>query len=491
MSLEAGTQLGNYRILSRIGTGAYGEVYEAEHAITRRHDALKILTGRVHSAEEEQRFVQEIRLQASLQHPNIAAVYNAFGTPHGLALVMELVPGEPLSAFLARGRIAIERGVPLVLEMLAALAYAHSRGVVHRDIKPENIIVTPEGSVKLTDFGLARSATSPRLTQMGLFAGSPCYMSPEQARGTETADSRSDTYSAGVVLYEVATGQSPFTGESTFEVLLAHQYSAPPPPEEVEPAVSAALSQVILTALEKEPERRYQDAGEFYLALENAAACAAPTPEKARSTSLWRNRLALAACGCVLAGAGMFSAVVLYPKTTPLARSAGMHAASDAPDAAVPTASEPAKPAPSVPAIEDTQAPAPLPLKTAAARTALEPPPAPLHFTGSAPDAAAPAPSSGVSAAYASAPARPQAAPATAAPEPPVEPPVAPQSPAPGAAVPPEESITEAAAEPDAAKAPSVKRRNAVVRLFQRVFHQHPKASGTELPAAATSDKQP
>src|SRR5262249_3259916 len=157
---------------------------------------IKILSNaRPHTDEEEQRFLQEIRVQASLHHPNIAAVYNAFSTPYGLALVMELVHGEPLSAILARAPIPLDRGVALLLELLTALSHAHATGVVHRDTNPENIIVTPDGSVKLTDFGLARSADGPRLSQSGAFAGSPCYLAPEQARGNRPADARSDTYS--------------------------------------------------------------------------------------------------------------------------------------------------------------------------------------------------------------------------------------------------------------------------------------------------------
>jgi len=146
MSLEAGTHLGDYRILSRIGTGACGEVYEGEHVITRRRDAIKILlNGQLHIPEDEQRFLREIQVQASLHHANIAEVYTAFATPYGLALAMELVPGEPLSAILARGRVPLCRAVELVLEMLAGLSYAHEERVVHRDIKPENIIVASNG----------------------------------------------------------------------------------------------------------------------------------------------------------------------------------------------------------------------------------------------------------------------------------------------------------------------------------------------------------
>ncbi|HTX36898.1 MAG TPA: protein kinase [Bryobacteraceae bacterium] len=496
MSLEAGTQLGDYRILSTIGSGAYGEVYEAEHTITRRRDALKILADRrLHAPEEERRFLQEIQLQASLHHPNIAAVHNAFSTPHGLALVMELVPGEPLSAVLARGRIPIDRGTALVLEMLAALAYAHAVGVVHRDIKPENIIVTPEGSVKLTDFGLARCATSPRITQSGAFAGSPCYMSPEQARGTQAADSRSDTYSAGVVLYEVVTGRLPFTGDSTFEVLLAHQYSPPPPPDEVEPAAGAALSQVILTAIEKEPDRRYQTAGAFYTALESAAGWTAAETENAPRNGLLpiglphislphiglpRNRMTLAACACVLLGAATFSAVELYPKTAPPADT-GSTADTSGPaqpvSIAVPAAPEPAKPA--VPAesasIPNSNPVAQPPLRLPGRARVAEPSPVALHFTGSVPDAPGPAPNAGVSTVRMPAPSRPDVTPGNASPGPSV---VAPAVSPPQSTPVTESDETSPAApvEPDTGKPPP-KRRNVVLRVLQKVFHPHPKAT--------------
>ncbi len=500
MSLEAGTQLGDYRILSTIGSGAYGEVYAAEHTITRRRDALKILADRrLHSPEEERRFLQEIQLQASLHHPNIAAVHNAFSTPHGLALVMELVPGEPLSAVLARGRIPIDRGIAMVLEMLAALAYAHAVGVVHRDIKPENIIVTPEGTVKLADFGLARSATSPRITQSGAFAGSPCYMSPEQARGTQAADSRSDTYSAGVVLYEVVTGRLPFTGDSTFEVLLAHQYSPPPPPDEVEPAAGAALSQVILTAIEKEPDRRYQTAGAFYTALESAAGWTAAEPENAPRISLPhiglphirlphislpRNRIALAACACVLLGAATFSAVELYPRAAPPADSGST---ADTPGPVQPALQPASLPAPLAPEPAETAVHAESPsipnpnpwgqpsLRLAGKARAAEPPPVALHFTGSVPDAAGPAPNSGVAAVKVSPASRPDVATGTASPGPSVVAPVVSPQSAPEA--PSDETSPTAPAEPDTGKPASVRRRNVVLRVLQKVFHPHPKAT--------------
>jgi serine/threonine protein kinase len=277
LSLEIGTQVGDYRIVAPVGAGAYGEVYQAEHRITHRIDALKILSSHHTGTDEQaQRFLREIQLQASLSHPNIAAVHNAFRTGDGLALIMELVHGEPLSGILKRGRVPLERGVSYVLGILSALACAHGHGIVHRDIKPENIIVTPDGAVKLTDFGLARSPASPRLTQSGEFAGSPSYMSPEQVLGTGEIDARSDLYSTGVVLYEIVTGRPPFDGATAFAVMLGHRSAAPVPPIGIDSAIPPGLNQVILTALEKDPERRFRSAGEFQIALHRAVTVALP-----------------------------------------------------------------------------------------------------------------------------------------------------------------------------------------------------------------------
>jgi eukaryotic-like serine/threonine-protein kinase len=277
LSLEIGTQVGEYRILAPVGAGAYGEVFQAEHLITHRVEALKILSHyRSSDSEQSQRFIREIQLQASLSHPNIAAVHNAFWTGEGLALVMEFVQGEPLSAILHRGRVPLVPGVAYVLGTLSALAHAHAHGIIHRDIKPENIIITSDGAVKLTDFGLARSPSSPRLTHSGEFAGSPSYMSPEQVVATGPIDARSDIYSTGVVLYEIVTGRPPFPGDTPFAVMLGHQSATPVPPSRFNPAIPPALDQVILKALEKDPERRFATASEFQVALHQAGMLAVP-----------------------------------------------------------------------------------------------------------------------------------------------------------------------------------------------------------------------
>ncbi|HWQ55940.1 MAG TPA: serine/threonine-protein kinase, partial [Bryobacteraceae bacterium] len=220
--------------------------------------------------DDEQRFLREIQVQASLHHENIAAVHNAFWTSHGLALVMELADGEPLNAVLARGRVALETGVSYVLQTLTALRYAHEHGVVHRDVKPGNIIVTANGSVKLTDFGVARRMEGPQLTRTGTLTGSPYYMAPEQVTGVCPVDARCDIYAVGVVLYEITTGRRPFEDPSAFEVLLKHRDTAPEPPINLEPAIGRDLNNVILRAMAKDPTRRYQSAAEFHAALQQA-----------------------------------------------------------------------------------------------------------------------------------------------------------------------------------------------------------------------------
>jgi serine/threonine-protein kinase len=494
MSLDVGTQLGEYRILSRIGRGAYGDVFEAEHEITRRRDAIKILVdGHLHVALDEKRFLREIQVQASLHHPNIAAVYNAFPTPHGLALVMELVRGEPLSATLARGRVPLQRGIGFVLGMLEGLQYAHTQGVVHRDIKPENIIVTPDGSVKLTDFGLARSLSSPRLTQSGAFAGSPCYMSPEQGLGTGVIDSRSDIYSAGVVLYEIVTGRPPFTGETTFAVMLAHQNSAPRPPVELDPTIGTELNQVILTSLEKDLGKRFQSAAAFHAALEPFVAPAAPPSEIAPAeiapgVRLLPKRLLLTVGVCSIIAAAGFQSLGRHLRAARVAvRSAPAMEASQAVQPAVtPSTGDPAlQPPPEAgevaPASDPTSAtpvtqPGGSPGKVRRAATAA---PKGLRITGSVPEDPIVPPAH---------PAVPKTTPAenpvASVPKPPVVSTL--ETPMPKATAPP---AKESGNPPDV-KADSVetlsgketpgKHRNIVVRTLQRVFHPHPKTEDSE-----------
>ena len=267
MILQAGATIGDYKILGIIGSGGVGRVYRVEHGVTRRIEAMKVLQGDAHEPHEAERFLREIQVHASLNHPNIASVHTAFTAGDDLVLVLELVDGESLEQVLARGRIPWKEAVGYAGQALAALAHAHSRGVTHRDIKPANMLLTPEGVLKLTDFGLARTPRDRRLTQSGLLLGSAHYMAPEQAKNSAGVSERSDLYSLGVVLYEMVTGRKPFEGESLFEILSAHAAEAPQPPIEREPSVPQTLSDAILRALEKKPEDRFESAEHFRMAL--------------------------------------------------------------------------------------------------------------------------------------------------------------------------------------------------------------------------------
>ncbi len=277
MSFRVGDTVGEYNIVGVLGSGGIGRVFRVEHAITRRVEAMKILLEASDDAcEQAQRFLREIQIQARLNHPNIAAVHNAFWAQERLVMVMELVEGESLERLLERGRISLMNAIQYARQALAALAYAHAHAVTHRDIKPANVMVTPEGVVKLTDFGLAKTPADPRLTRSGTPMGSVYYIPPEQVRGNVPVDARADVYSLGVVLYEMVTGRRPFESDSAYAIMQAHVNEAPKPPAEVEPSLPTALSEIILTALAKDPAKRFQSADAFRSALEATTGVGAP-----------------------------------------------------------------------------------------------------------------------------------------------------------------------------------------------------------------------
>ena len=254
-----------------VGSGAVGEVYKVEHKITRRVEAMKVLLhARPDSADQGQRFLREIQLQASLSHPNIAGVLNALRAGDDLVMVMELVEGETLDRVQEQGGLSMEAGIDLVLQALSALSYAHAHGVTHRDIKPSNILITADGAVKLTDFGLARTPDDPRLTQTGAVVGSLHYTSPEQVQSAPDIDYRTDIYSIGAVLYEVVTGAKPFATDNAFALMLAHVQKTPVPPAERNPKVPGPISRVVMRALAKKRDDRFQSIDEFRQALEIA-----------------------------------------------------------------------------------------------------------------------------------------------------------------------------------------------------------------------------
>lgn len=330
MGYREGTVIGDYLVLESVGTGGMGTVYKVQHAITRRIEAMKLLASGHTDPEQEQRFVREMQVQARLVHPNIAAVYNAFRYYDEFYLVLEFIDGESLQNLVSRGRLPLALGLDYVRQALCALRYAHAQGVVHRDIAPSNMIVTPDGMVKLTDFGLAKTAGDVRLTHSGVPLGSPWYMSPEQVRGEGPIDARSDIYSLGVLLYEIATGSKPFDLPSSFDVMRAHLEVQPLAPIERTPDLPPMLNQIVLTAMAKDPDGRFQSAEQFYAALEQLeigslpAAAAAPFvppthtgSPRPRFRRVWQPAIGTAACALLLFGG--YKAAARRPRPAALA----------------------------------------------------------------------------------------------------------------------------------------------------------------------------
>jgi serine/threonine protein kinase len=268
MDLSSGQLLAQrYRLGRRIAIGGMGEVWQAADTRLDRQVAVKVLKPELSGdAELRQRFHAEARMAASLNHPGIAAVhdYGEAAGDHGAYLVMELVAGDPLATILMRhSRLSTERTLDILGQAGGALQAAHERGLVHRDIKPGNILITPDGRVKLTDFGIARAVDAAPVTRNGMVMGTAHYIAPEQAAGDE-AGPAGDVYSLGVVGYECLAGRRPFVADNAVAVAMMHIHDRPPPlPGEVPPAVRALIE----AALVKDPRQRYGTGGEFAAAV--------------------------------------------------------------------------------------------------------------------------------------------------------------------------------------------------------------------------------
>ena len=267
MSFQAGQIVGEYQIVRALGQGGLGAVYEAVHLISQRAEAMKVmLPERTGAKELTERFRREIQLLASLTHPNIASLHNAFHFEDQLIMVMELVAGEDLRSRSRKAPVPLAMVLGYTTQILSALDYAHCRGVVHRDIKPANLMVSHAGLIKVLDFGIATTQGAADLTLAGAVIGSPLHMSPEQIRG-EKATAQSDIYSLGVTLYELIAGQPPFSGATTYEVMMAHLNRLPVPLSQLRPDLPVSLANAIARAMQKEPAERFATAAEFLSAL--------------------------------------------------------------------------------------------------------------------------------------------------------------------------------------------------------------------------------
>src|SRR5580700_6332565 len=230
MTFEIGQTVGDYQILSTLGRGGMGAVYRVRNTLTDREEAMKVvLPGAAATGEIADRFLREIRIQASLQHPHIAAIRTAFRSGESVLMIMELIEGVSLDVKLREGPLPLGEAFRICDDILSALSHAHARGIVHRDIKPSNIIVTPRGAPKLTDFGIATAAGDTRITQSGMAIGSLAYMSPEQVM-SQTLDERSDIYSLGITVYEALAGRKPFQSTSEYALMDAHLREIPVSP---------------------------------------------------------------------------------------------------------------------------------------------------------------------------------------------------------------------------------------------------------------------
>ena len=328
VTFAPGTRLGSNEIIAKLGEGGMGEVYRATDVRLKRHVAIKLLPA-AFTADKDRlvRFEREAQLLASLNHPNIAHVYGfeSATLPDGSAghfLSMELVEGEDLAERLKRGAIPVEEAVAIARQIADALEEAHERGIVHRDLKPANVKVTPDGKVKVLDFGLAKALalegasataeasgpstsptfTTPAMTQAGMIMGTAAYMSPEQARG-KAVDKRSDIWAFGVVLFEMLTGQRVFQGETVSDIMAATlrqeiDWNALPP------TTPANVRQLLRRCLERDPKRRLRDIGEARFALDEGSSVeAGPYRAPGRRSAAFRlGALALVAIASAAAG---------------------------------------------------------------------------------------------------------------------------------------------------------------------------------------------
>jgi serine/threonine protein kinase len=328
------SELSHFRVKSKIGAGGMGEVYRATDTKLGREVALKVLPeGLSRDADRMARFKREAQLLASLNHPNIAAIYGLEDADGVRALIMELVEGPTLAERIARGQMPPEEALPIARQIAEALEYAHERGIVHRDLKPANIKITPEGATKVLDFGLAKAMTSDEpgldpsnsptmtmaMTQAGFIVGTAAYMAPEQAKGRPT-DRRADIWAFGCVLYEMLSGRQAFPGETVSDIL-ASVLRSDPDWSGLPADTPASIQRLLRRCLIKEPKQRLRDMGEARIAIEETLSGASADGAPAISdgslgepSSLLRRALPWALGASTLLFAAISAWLVFQPK---------------------------------------------------------------------------------------------------------------------------------------------------------------------------------
>ena len=304
MSLSAGTRLGPYEILSALGAGGMGEVHKARDSRLDRFVAIKVLPAdKLTGLERKRRFILEAKAASALNHPNIVTIYDV-GSENGVEfLAMELIVGRTVEDLTPRDGFRIPEMLRYAVQAADALAKAHAAGIVHRDLKPGNVMVTGEGLVKVLDFGLAKlvqsfagngqqsdGAQTVGASDAGLIVGTASFMSPEQAEG-KPVDARSDIFSFGAVLYQMATGQRAFRGDTAMSTISAILRDEPKPVSDVRRDIPAELERVIKRCLRKDPARRFQTMADLKVALEELE------EESDSGTRLAGNARASGGCG--------------------------------------------------------------------------------------------------------------------------------------------------------------------------------------------------
>ncbi|MCG6964639.1 MAG: serine/threonine protein kinase [Acidobacteria bacterium] len=324
--LSNGSRFGDYQIREELGRGGMGHVYRARHLTLDRDVALKLLASR-YSADEAylQRFLKEARSAARLNHRNIVQIYDFGRVDSAYYLAMEFVPGRSFGWFLrTSGPVSEADAIAVTRQACTALGVAHAGGVIHRDVKPDNFILRQDGIVKLVDLGLAKSlADDQNLTQTGVVAGTPNYISPEQIAGLKDLDGRTDIYSLGATLFHLVTGRPPYEGSSPMVIIAKHLHDELPDPRSVAPNLSEGICAVIRKMMAREREMRYSDTREVDAALAVLQSGSATPPRAASSHAVSRTAAMPSMPTAASAPSLSWDANLLARVETPLAAAIG------------------------------------------------------------------------------------------------------------------------------------------------------------------------